>query len=179
MFIVIKSVDSNDIIILDVMKMFVVGYKAFNKDLTNRYGDKFEVGKSYCVLGDIKWGNDGNGFHLCINIEDCFRYFDSKESVIAEVIGFGELKKYDDEYYGYYDMYVCEKLKVVRLVSREEIFSMVKNFSEDRLYRFVQTYDMTDEESAKVEAASKGKQKVLKAIRFYHYGDKDVYKEDY
>ena len=28
----------------------VVGYKAFNKDLTNRYGKKFEIGKIYIAL---------------------------------------------------------------------------------------------------------------------------------
>ena len=49
----------------------------FNDDLTNRYGTKFEVGKTYHANGDIKFGNDGNGFHMCKNIEDTLRYFDA------------------------------------------------------------------------------------------------------
>ena len=105
--------------------MFVIGYKGFNKDFTNRYGNKFEIGKVYHADGEIKWGNNGNGFHLCTNIEDCFRYVDSDTSVITEVIGFGKMKEYDDEYYGYYDMYVCENLRIVRVISREEIISMM------------------------------------------------------
>lgn len=38
----------------------MIGYKCFNSDLTNRYGSKFEVGKTYHAKGDIKFGNNGN-----------------------------------------------------------------------------------------------------------------------
>ena len=48
---------------------------------------------------------------MCSNIEDCFRYVCADKSIIAEVIGFGDIQKYDDEYYGYFDMYVCEYLR--------------------------------------------------------------------
>ena len=50
--------------------MEVKGYKAFNKGLTNRYGRKFEIGKQYSLDGKISFGNDGNGFHFCKNIEE-------------------------------------------------------------------------------------------------------------
>ena len=33
--------------------MEIKGYKAFNKDMTNMYGKKFEVGKTYSVNGKI------------------------------------------------------------------------------------------------------------------------------
>ena len=140
------SIDIDDIIVLDVIKMFVVGYKAFNKDLANRYGDKFEVGKVYHADGEIKWGNNGNGFHLCTYLEDCFRYVDPNISLITEVIGFGKIKKYDDDYYGYYDMYVCENLRVVRVISREEIISMMLNTYDDRKDRFIRDFNLTLDE---------------------------------
>ncbi len=126
--------------------MFVIGYKGFNKDFTNRYGNKFEIGKVYHADGEIKWGNNGNGFHLCTNIEDCFRYVDSDTSVITEVIGFGKMKEYDDEYYGYYDMYVCENLRIVRVISREEIISMMLHTYADRRNRFIRDFNLTEEE---------------------------------
>ena len=126
--------------------MFVIGYKGFNKDFTNRYGNKFEIGKVYHADGEIKWGNNGNGFHLCTNIEDCFRYVDSDTSVINEVIGFGKMKEYDDEYYGYYDMYVCENLRIVRVISREEIISMMLHTYADRRNRFIRDFNLTEEE---------------------------------
>lgn len=126
--------------------MFVIGYKGFNKDFTNRYGDKFEVGKVYHADGEIKWGNYGNGFHLCMHIEDCFRYVDPDISVITEVIGFGKMEEYEDDYYGYYDMYVCENLKIVRVISREEIISMMLNTYDLRKERFIRDFNLTEEE---------------------------------
>ena len=57
--------------------MEIIGYKCFNKDLLNRYGKKFRLGKIYITEGSIKFGNSGNGFHLCKNMENTFRYFDA------------------------------------------------------------------------------------------------------
>ena len=50
--------------------MEVIGYKCFNEDLTNSYGKKFAIGQIYITTGALKFGNNGNGFHLCKNIED-------------------------------------------------------------------------------------------------------------
>ena len=57
----------------------MLGYKCFNENLTNRYNTKFEIGKIYHVNGNIKFGNNGNGFHICKNLEDTLRYFNSFE----------------------------------------------------------------------------------------------------
>ena len=160
----------------DVVK--ILGYKAFNKDFTNRYGFKFEVGKIYSALGTIKWGQRGNGFHMCTNFEDCFRYYDSDNSIIAEVIGFGKTLKNDDEYYGYYDMYVCEYLKVVRVIPREEIIMMAKELPEDRLDHLICTMNLTEEETNEILAINRGNQKIKKAIDYYHYGKKNAYWSD-
>ena len=126
--------------------MFVIGYKGFNKDFTNRYGNKFEVGEVYHATGEIKWGNDGNGFHMCSNIEDCFRYVSSDSSIMTEVIGYGDVKKYDDEYYGYYDMYVCEYMRIIRVISREEIINMMLHTYLERRNRFIRDFNLTKEE---------------------------------
>ena len=126
--------------------MKVLGYKAFNQDFTNRYGKHFEVGEIYRIKGPISWGKYGNGFHFCTNLEDCFRYYDPDTSIIAEVKGFGKLVKNDDEYYGYYDMYVSEYLEVIRVIPREEIIKMMLETSIDRQNRFIRNYNLTEEE---------------------------------
>ena len=53
----------------------IYGYKCFNGDMTNLYGDKFEVGKSYILKGKFKSGPHGNAFHMCLNLEDTLKYF--------------------------------------------------------------------------------------------------------
>lgn len=114
---------------------------------------------------------------MCSNFEDCFRYIDSDKSIMAEVIGYGDMKEYDDEYYGYFNMYVAEFLKVVRLVTRDELINMAKMLPEERLVRFIQTFKMSDDETDKVLENSKGKVKVLKAVQYYHFGNKHIYEE--
>ena len=102
----------------------IIGYKAFNSDLTNRYGIKFEIGKIYLSSGAIRFGNNGNGFHLCKNIEDTFRLFNPEKMTICKVIGSGnflENNRQEDEYYGFSEMYAVEKLEVLKKLTRLEI----------------------------------------------------------
>lgn len=140
--------DIRDIILLrNVGGLYlIVGYKGFNLDMTNRYGDKFEVGKTYKACGDISPGNNGNGFHMCVRVEDCFRYVDASSSLIALVKCFGDLVLHEDEYYGYYDMYACEYMEIVRIVPREEIIGMMLLADEFRQRRFVRDFDLTLDE---------------------------------
>lgn len=144
-----KKIDIDVIIlmvVLEVIDLFIIGFKGSNEDLTNRYGDKFEIGKIYHADGEIKWGNNGNGFHLCTYVEDCYRYVDPNNSVMMEVVGFGDIKKYDDEYYGYYDMYVCEYLRIIRKISREEIIDMMLHTYKERRDRFIRDFNLTEDE---------------------------------
>lgn len=67
--------------------MEIKGYKSFNKDLTNQYGTNFSIGKIYVAPCVIKFGNNGNVFHIYKNIEDAFRYFDTNNISVCEVIG--------------------------------------------------------------------------------------------
>ena len=159
-----------------MIRLFIIGYKAFNSNFTNRSGYKFKVGEIYHVDDAIKWGNNGNGFHICTNFEECFRYVDSNNFILTEVIGFGKILKYDDEYYGYFDMYVCENMRIVRIISRKEIIEMSKTLWEDRFYNFIRTFNLTDDEAKEIEEVSKGKQKILKDIDYYHYGNKNAYR---
>lgn len=123
------------------------GYKIFNKDLTNRYGKKFEIGNIYSIEGDISFGNYGNGFHMCKNLCDAFRYYDSEECCVAKVEGYGDYIVYDDEYYGYYDMYSVRSIKLIELLSREDIIDMMLNDNNYNIVKFIKTFKMNKYET--------------------------------
>ena len=161
--------------------MGLTGYKAFNKDLTNRYGRKFEVNKSYVTEGKISFGNNGNGFHFCRNIEDTLRYFDGVEDevVIAEVIASGNMAVHEDEYNGYYDMYSAENIKIQRIIEREELVRMFLTTitSDQRVSRFIQLFKLTDEEIELFKLRYEGSIAILEAIAYYQENKKDVYEK--
>lgn len=161
--------------------MEIIGYKAFNKDLTNRYGKKFEVGEAYQTVGEISFGNDGNGFHFCKNIEDTLRYFDAIEGevVVAEVIASGEMVKKEDEYNGYYDMYCSEKLKIHRIIERKELVKMflLRITSEIRVRRFIQLFKLTEKEIEMFKLKYAHSITVMDAIAYYQEGKKDTYEK--
>ena len=158
------------------------GYKAFNKNLTNRYGKQFEIGKTYSTQGKIKFGNNGNGFHFCTNIEDTLRYFDEMEDiVIIEVTSNGEVDVYNDEYNGYYDMYSAQNITIDRIIERKELIEMflTKITSEPRVFRFIQHYKLTEEEIEMFKLKYASSIKIMNAILYYQEGQKDIYKEQY
>ena len=156
----------------------VFGYKCFNKDLTNRYGFKFDVGKTYGVSGGIKFGINGNGFHMCKNIEDTFRYYDAMEGEVSvcEVIGLGEFVSLYDEYNGYYDMYSVEMIEIIRLLSREDIIEMALNFSEERVIRFIQLYRLTSSEIILFKEKFEKYSRVIDNIIYYQEEDRDIFR---
>lgn len=155
--------------------MEVMGYKAFNKDLTNRYGKKFEVGKIYVAPGIIKFGTYGNGFHLCKNIEDTFRYFDSNDMTICKVVGSGKMEEGIDHYNGFYDMYVAEKIKILKELSRLDIIQEGLKLNEIRAERFVSLFNLTKEEIILFKEYFKKYINVLDAISYYQEKDKYIY----
>lgn len=153
----------------------VVGYKAFNKDLTNRYGKKFEVGKIYIAPGIIKFGNNGNGFHLCRNMEDTFRYFDPENMTVCKVIGSGEMDEGTDHYYGFYEMYAVKRLKILKELSRLEIVEQGLKLPELRAQRFVSLFPLTKEEIILFKEQFKNYKRVLDAISYYQEKDEKIY----
>ena len=56
-----KDMKKTSLVLLILCFVFLTG--------CNNYGKKFSVGKIYITSGTIKFGNNGNGFHLCKNIE--------------------------------------------------------------------------------------------------------------
>jgi hypothetical protein len=161
--------------------MGIIGYKAFNVDLTNRYGEKFEVNKTYSTSGPISFGNKGNGFHFCKNIEDTLRYFDAVESevVIAEVIGTNDIVTAEDEYNGYYDMYCARTIKIHRIIERKELVQMflLRITSEPRVSRFIQLFKLTEEELEMFKLRYASSIQIMDAIAYYQEGKKDVYEK--
>ena len=155
----------------------IKGYKCFNKNLINRYGIPFEIGKIYSTNGEIKFGNNGNGFHMCVNLEDTLRYFDGfhDEIDICEVIGFGQYIMFEDYFYDYYDMYSFEKIQIIKKLSREEIIELMLNTHEYRVIRFIQGYKLTQNEILLFKNKFANNISILNAISYYQEGDLDVY----
>lgn len=159
----------------------VFGYKCFNKDLTNRYGFKFKVGNSYSVDGTIKFGTDGNGFHMCMRLEDTLRYFDAMniDVSICEVVGNGKIVSFSDDYNEYYDMYSVEEISIIRKLDREEIVLMMVEANETSVFRFLQLYRLNDLEVKLFQDKFKNNINILDVIDYYQYGIKDVYSKKY
>lgn len=157
--------------------MEIKGYKCFNKNLINRYGKKFEVGKIYISSGVLKFGN--NGFHMCKNIEDTFRYFDvfNNDVDVCLVSGSGKIIEYSDEYYGYYDMYCVEKIKIIDNLSREEIINIGLDLNKERVKRFVSLFRLTNDEIFLFKEKFEKYVEVLDAISYYQEGNTKIYKK--
>lgn len=162
----------------------IFGYKAFNSDFTNRYGQMFEAGKLYSLNNeDVKFQK--NGFHFCERLEDTLRYYDGFSDIkIAKVVGLGNIDEYEDNYYGYYHMYSAEKIYISYFLSREEIIKYILDVAKgnpyfsDRTIRFVSGFRITEEEKDKLVSATiddKERKKLVKAIQYYQEDKKDVY----
>lgn len=159
------------------MKEIIKGYKCFYKGLINLYDEKFETNKLYITSGNIKYGIDGNGFHMCKNIEDTLRFFDkNKELEICKVIGFGNFDKHEDNYYDYYDMYSVEKLYISKILTREEIINIALNLPEIRLKRFIQGFLLNEEEINKLKNKFNNNNIILNYIAYYQNNNHSVFK---
>ncbi len=125
--------------------MTIEGFKAFNHDMTNKSGMKFEVGKTYHVDEPISFGADSNGFLMCSNIEDSCRYVDDPDMKIARVTGFGTVAEGFDTVYEYFDMYSVSDMTICNLMLREEVVEEILRGNELRACRFVNTGFMLTE----------------------------------
>ena len=161
--------------------MVIKGYKAFDNGLINRYGKKFELEKTYTTNGKISFGNNGNGFHFCKNIEDTLRYFDGVDGdiVIAEVTASGDIAQYEDEYNGYYNMYSARNIRIDRIVDRKELVEMflTEIYSEERIKRFIQLFKLTEEEIKIFKEHYKNSIRIINALKYYQEGKTDVYEK--
>lgn len=155
----------------------VKGYKAFNKDATNRYGKPFTEGETYRVVGDIKFGNDGNGFHLCTALSDVFRYVNAIEEdvLVALVIGRGEMAHFDDNYYGYYDMYAVEEITIDRFLSREEIIDKMLTSPAHEVRKFLATCRLSEKEKVLFARKFRNDMETIKHLLYHHFGCTEIY----
>ena len=156
--------------------MEIKGYKAFNKDHTNRYGMPFEEGKDYHVDGPVRFGNDGNGFHMCTHLSDVFRYFDPENVDVAEVIGSGEYDEGEDETWQepYYYMYAVSDIHIGRFLSRKEIIDIMTDSSSSDIVKFFATFNPSEDEGIRIIRGNRGKHSHDKAIAAFLYYLKGV-----
>ena len=153
------------------------GYKAFNSDMTNRYGKKFEVNKLYVVDGSIKFGVNGNGYHFCKRLEDTLRYVDGMHSKIkiAKITAYGDCVEYYDDYYGYYDMFAAKAIEIKEVLSRNKIIEKYLETDENRTIRFIQGFKLLPDEIELFKIRYCSNKRILDAIAYYQENDKDVY----
>lgn len=157
------------------------GYKCFKKGLVNRYGIKFEIGKIYHCDKEIKFGNDGHGFHMCKRMEDTFRYFDAfnNEIDICLVTGYGKYDTCDDDYYDYYDMYAFEYMTIDKVLSREEIIAYGLSLDTYRVRRFIQTFKLSPKEIIMFKKQFKNDYETLNYLAYYQDGNVNAFDEKY
>ena len=125
--------------------MEVHGYKAFYPGIVNRYGEQYDLHRTYRVSDDLAWQK--SGFHFCENLEDVLRYYNGKEEdiIICRVIGSGNiLKRYDE--YNEYEIIISSHLTINSVMTREEIMNYAYNLRKHRLDRFINGFDLTDNE---------------------------------
>ncbi len=161
--------------------MEIEGFKAFNLNMTNRYGKQFEEGKEYHIDGEPIFGLNGNGFHFCKNLEDTFRYFDPNDCVIASVTGMGDIVESFDEYNEYFNIFACNSIRINHILSREEIISSILAISlERRVCRFISTgFSLNDEEVKLFRERYKDSLIINQYLDYYSCGNKEVFKNFY
>lgn len=159
----------------------IEGYKIFNNDMTNSYGFKFEEGKTYTQQGEIIFGLKGNGYHFCKNIEDTLRYIDGMNNLvkIAKIKSFGKYIARNDEYNGYYDLYVASSIYVEKILTREEIIKIILSKTSYSVIRFLQGFKLTSNEIELFKTKFYLNQEIIDTISFYQEGNKDTYIKKY
>ena len=155
------------------------GYKCFNEGLINRYGDAFHLHTEYHCNGMIRFGNDGNGFHVCERLEDTLRYFDAMNQKIdmTEVHCYGKRDEYEDDYYGYYDMYAYEYMMIDKILTREEIVDYGLHLYDTRVKRFLSLYKLLPNEIILFQNQFQNSVDVLRTISYYQEGNQEAFLE--
>lgn len=134
--------------------MEIHGYKTFNSDMTDKFcSTKFEEGKTYEVTNPERIFFNRNGYHFCKRLEDTFGFFDpmNEEIICAEVTAFGEINRHDDYQTGYEDMYAARKIRIDKILTREEILNIYldRKCEGKRVVRFLDSFRLTPEELEK------------------------------
>lgn len=157
----------------------IKGYKAFNKDATNRYGQVFIEGETYYSQGKLQFGNNGNGFHMCTALSDVFRFVNAldDEVLVAEVTGSGNYVLNNDFYYGYFDMYCFEMITINKFLSREEIINKMLASPSYEVKKFFSTCRLNRDEKFMFVKEFMSDIDVIKALLYYHFDCHDIYQD--
>ena len=155
------------------------GYKCFGTDLTNRYGQKFELNRKYIWPGDLHFGSNGQGWHFCKNLEDTLRYSYPYQNdyVICEVIGSGNILESFDAYNEYFDMYCSNIIEITKVLSREEIIEYALSLNSLRLERFVSLFKLAPEEISLLKEKFKEEKHLMVTMAYYQEGDKKAFEK--
>ena len=151
----------------------ITGYKVLDNNFRAITGFTFEEGKVY------EYGDEiipkKQGFHFAKRLEDTLRYtnLDSDQIIITEVTALGNVVTFSDEYYGYYDLYVTDKIIINRVLSRKEIIDYIIDLDEDRICRFISLMKLSPKE---IRAFLDKSERVLKTIEYYQLDNKDAFK---
>jgi hypothetical protein len=151
----------------------IKGYKSFRKELINQIDEQLEEGKTYRLERDITWNKCG--YHFCSSPEDTLRYMREydEETIVAEVHSNGKVHTYDDEYNGYYNMFVSDEITIDRVLSREELFNLIINHGENSILKMIQNYILTQ---AEINSLSNRSIRINQALLYYQLGDNTVYR---
>ena len=159
----------------------IKGYKCFNHGLINRYGIEYELHKVYHANPPIRFGNNGNGFHMCKRLEDTLKYFDAKKTNVdlTEVTCFGAYDEipntYENEYNDNYDMYAYEYMIINKILTRDEIIDYMFKTHEERIKKFLMYYKLTDEEIKLFRQTYNDNRNIEAYIDYYQDDIKDAF----
>ncbi len=159
----------------------VIAFKAFFKGLKNNLdGINYEIDKEYITKDPIQYMK--GGFHMCEKPEDCFRFLKptKAEVELALVKGYGDMYGFDAGFRAYDDtlgyIYVCEKMKILKVYTREEILNMALEMSPLRLEILLALYPITEKEANiikekyetfKIEDPFLKKELILQKVDYY------------
>ena len=90
----------------------MIGYKAFNMDLTCR-DMQYEIGKEYVFEG--KPIACKQGFHFCDTIAECYQFYPMSSSTrICKIEASGDIVKDGQKY-------ITNKIKIIEEITKENI----------------------------------------------------------
>lgn len=154
----------------------MLGYMALKVDGTDKYGDKFELGKSYHVDGPIRarFGSKSDGFRFCTNVAETFRFIDSEDVKVAVVEATGQFDSSLDEYNDY-EIYACSDLSLIKYLTREEIINLTLLEGRRSIEKLVKTYKVNEEERDILLNHVRGDNQMIGYILYYCFGKEDIY----